>query len=132
MHKEAKTRNCNLVVKPHPAEINPAESESIEAFVKKKLQASFLLMRTVFEIIEQSIGVVTINSTAGLEARIIGQPVQTLGASAWGHLDDDQLTRYIHTGLIDIDFFDKTQVIEISKAEQLVNRMNCDKSGLAS
>jgi capsule polysaccharide modification protein KpsS len=117
----AKESGSLLVIKPHPAEQD-------ETFIKKVRNFAvenniIISSENTFKLIENSYKVVTINSTVGLEAKIMGKEVLFLGDSFYQKLNDNNLKNYILGYLIDCDYFGNN---EISKEtiEKILRRLN--------
>ena len=107
----AKNKGMDLLVKPHPAEVNPLEYEKVIA----------LKMKLKFYLVNQPT-VITINSTVGLEALLIGKPVEFLGKTFYESLDKERMQNYIMSYLINIDFFG-TEYIDKSRIQVVLDRL---------
>lgn len=90
----ARQENKILVVKIHPAELDPRELETI-AQLKKELGFKISQENTV-RLIKKSCKVVTINSTVGLEAMLYGKPLEILGRSFYQQMNKENMKKYIH------------------------------------
>jgi len=66
----------------------------------------------IFELMQNAKIVVTINSTAGLEAKILGCDVKVLSKAIYQDFDETRLRKYIMKHLIDIDYFEADDPIE--------------------
>lgn len=108
--KLAKRDGVSLVVKPHPAEVN----EDILDYTSSKKDECEVIITThnTMELIEHSQYVVTINSTVGLEALIIGKKVITLGDAIYSRFNDESLKKYIMNYLINIEYFSNERICE--------------------
>lgn len=111
----ADKEGIDLVVKPHPAERNFDEIKKV-LDLKKKYDF-YLSNEYTVGLIERSKCVLTINSTVGLEALIFGKNVTVLGDAFYSDFTQDDLSKYIHSYLLDgIDVFSSD---EISKDKAL-------------
>ncbi|MEZ9282172.1 hypothetical protein AB4082_21275 [Vibrio cyclitrophicus] len=104
-----------VVVKPHPAEQNiNFINEVISRFSDKVVFSK----HDTFDLISRSKRVYTINSTVGLEARLLGKDVTFFGKSPISNFNQQDIQYYIHEYLINIDFFDPLN-INVSEVEKL-------------
>ena len=94
----AALRNCLLVIKPHPAEDNASLMERITELCRA--QGYVLSSANTAELILGAEEVVTINSTVGLEAKLMGKPVTSLGRSVYERFTDRQAAAYAMRHLI--------------------------------
>ena len=114
---EAKKRNCDLLIKPHPAERN---SEFVKMLLRKKEENKFWFVNyNTFKLIKNSELVITINSTVGLEAKIVGKEVKILGKALYNKFDDLMIAAYIQKYLIDIDYFSDKK-ISVRELENII------------
>lgn len=102
-YEAAKSRDLELLVKPHPAEVDSLEYERV-IDLKKKLNF-YLVNQPTINILRYCVRVVTINSTVGLEAILLHKPVDFLGKTFYESLDDELIQNYITSYLINIDYF---------------------------
>ena len=116
----AKNKGMDLLVKPHPAEVNPLEYEKVIA-LKMKLKF-YLVNQPTLNILKYCESVITINSTVGLEALLIGKPVEFLGKTFYESLDKERMQNYIMSYLINIDFFG-TEYIDKSRIQVVLDRL---------
>ena len=65
----------------------------------------YLVNQPTVSILKYCERVITINSTVGLEAMLMGKPVEFLGKSFYESLDKERMQNYIMSYLINIDFF---------------------------
>ena len=99
----AQSEGASLIVKPHPAEGNRAFVEKL-ASLRAELGFKFVDGNT-FELMAHSSRVVTINSTAGMEAMLLDKPVTVLGRAIYEKFSIEDLAYYIMEYLFDIDYF---------------------------
>lgn len=105
---EAKKNNCDLVIKPHPAEKN---SKFVENLLKKKQKEKFYFVNeNTFRLIQNAKLVITINSTVGLETKIMGKTLKVLGRALYANFNQYDIAAYIQKYLIDIDYFDNARI----------------------
>ena len=116
----AQVAGLPLVVKLHPAE--PYLSV-IEHLLKLRKQYGFKLVKdNTFDVIANAAQVITINSTVGLEAMILGRPVKFLGRSFYKDLDKERLKNYIMGYLLDLDIFSEKEFTD-EQISYLLNRL---------
>ncbi len=97
-----------LVVKSHPAEIDYNTLSELSALHKE--QGFILSSANTFKLIGNAKRVVTVNSTVGLEAKIVGTPVTFLGNSMYEGFDDKRLVAYLMRYLVPIEYFSDEEV----------------------
>lgn len=119
--KIAKMNNLALVVKPHPAETDPSEIQRI--YDLKKRINFFLIKEPTLYILKYCEKVITINSTVGLEALIVGKPVEFIGNTIYNKMPTELLPNYIMSYLIDIDFFGSKSIASSQLKEILEKRL---------
>lgn len=119
VHKMSQELNLKLFIKPHPAEWNVDFINEIY-LLKDKFNFYFVDYNT-FELIKYSQKTVTINSTVGLEAKILGKDVEFLGRTFYKYLDNRYLKNYILGYLIDADYFGNNP-ISIESARKIMER----------
>ena len=118
--KEAKEKNLELVIKPHPAEHN---KEIFREIYKLKEKHKFYFINdNTFKLIKYAKKVVTINSTVGLEAKICGKDVEILGRAFYKDFTEEDLRRYILGYLVNIDYFSDEKISE-EAIKELEKRM---------
>jgi len=101
--KNAKSNNTLLVVKPHPVEDDAA---FLLALMKLKNEVGFFLVGgDLFQLLARCNRVATLNSTAGLEAMLIGKPTEILGNAHYSAFSEADLAFYIQCFLIEADCF---------------------------
>lgn len=108
-----------LVVKPHPAEVSESISDHLCSL--SKLGKICLVNGNTFSIIRGADFVVTVNSTVGLESRLMGKEVVFLGDSIFEKIPDDKLSNYILGYLYNLDYFDDSPLPE--EDYQKIDRM---------
>ena len=106
----AKENRMKLIIKPHPAEPDVAFVKQIESL--KNMYHFYFSNENIFELMQNAKIVVTINSTAGLEAKILGCDVKVLSKAIYQDFDETRLRKYIMKHLIDIDYFEADDPIE--------------------
>jgi len=110
-----------LVVKPHPAEPHWAATRKI---LHLKKQLGFKLVGgNTFILLEHCSRAITLNSTVGLEAILLGKPVLTLGHAHYSGFDELDLIIYIEKYLLNIDFFSEEPISE-SQLDAVLTRGN--------
>lgn len=73
--------DVSVVFKTHPA--CDRKYENLRAYAAESARARFVDNHTTAELIRRSIGVVTVNSSVGIETLILGKPVVCLGSSCY-------------------------------------------------
>lgn len=115
--EEARAKGHALIAKIHPAENSVAALRELEAHFARVPNEIDLTLSTVSttELIGESEGVVTINSTVGLESLIIGKPLKVLGRALFRHFIDrpDLLRIYLLRYLVPIDYFSNSPLTEL-------------------
>ena len=106
-----------LFIKPHPAEENSAFMHTIEQLQTKNVT---IVSNDTNKLILHAKKVVTINSTVGLEAMILGKEVEVLGRALYAGFTRARLKSYICRYLINIDYFDG--VISKDEARRLYEK----------
>jgi capsular polysaccharide export protein len=107
-----------LCVKAHPSEPNP--DEKIILMARTEPEMSIVSANTA-ELIERADRVITINSTVGLEALLLGKPTTLLGKAFYAGLTGKQLDRYVDSFLVNIDFF-SSDVINPEESLRILSR----------
>ena len=116
----AENSDCRVVVKIHPAEPQLAEIERIVAL--QQTLGFMLSSELTTELIKQSAGIVTINSTVGLEGLLQHKPVVAIGDCFYKTFDHERLKKYIHHYLFDgVEFF-SSESIQREVARDFLNR----------
>ena len=123
--KKAQSKKMILVVKPHPQEV---DSWVLKKLYDLKKQSNILIVNdNTFSIIPYAFEVITINSTVGLEAKILGKKTTVLGRAFFKNFTQEDLKRYIMGYLINIDFFNKNTDIDIDQVHRLIKRLMSDE-----
>ena len=105
----AETSGHRVVVKIHPAESQLSEIKHISNL--QKTLGFMLSNEQTTDLIAQSDGVVTINSTVGLEGLLHHKPVIAIGDCFYKTFDHEMLKKYIHHYLFNgIDFFSEDRI----------------------
>ncbi|WP_059021729.1 hypothetical protein [Vibrio coralliirubri] len=96
-----------IVIKPHPAERDIIYIfEYLNGLSKENRKRVIITNNNTYELIERSNGVIVINSTLGLEAKIFGKDVKFMGYSFFSKFTNEQyIEHYIGGYLVDCDFF---------------------------
>jgi capsular polysaccharide export protein len=117
--EEAREENADLLVKIHPAE---SSNELIKEILTLRMEAGFYLVNyNTYELITNSILLLTINSTVGLEAMIYDKRVKFMGRSFYSYLNRELVKNYIMSYLINLNYFNNEPVTE-NAIEQILNR----------
>ena len=108
--KESSENNVNLIIKPHPAELD----STIYSRIHKQYPQAIILNGDIKEMIRYAEKIITINSTAGLESILLGKKVEFLGKSFYRYFSQrqDLLYKYILGYLINIDYFASDEITE--------------------
>lgn len=101
--RRARELVCDLVVKMHPAETDRAVVQEIERVCAER--GHLLTSLNTTELILGATEIVTINSTAGLEALLYGKKVTTLGRCMYREFSASRARAYVLRYLIDFDPF---------------------------
>ncbi len=115
----AQNAGARLVVKPHPAE---GDKLLVERLAELRHELGFLFVDgNTFQLMHYSSCVVTINSTAGMEAMLLGKPVTVLGRAMYEKFTIEDLACYINY-LIDADYFSGEDLMPCQVSE-IIERM---------
>jgi capsular polysaccharide export protein len=117
--KKGLEKNLDVVVKPHPAENNDIIFQQLR-FLQQSYSFSFVMEPTM-KILEHASEVVTLNSTVGLEAMIIGKKVTFLGKTFYSFLNEKSIMKYIMGYLVDVEYF-SSEVIPLVTAQRILER----------
>jgi capsular polysaccharide export protein len=119
--KMANENNLNLLIKPHPAEVNTEILEFIYQ-LKKKRKNIFLINDNTYLLIKYSKIVITINSTVGIEALMYYKPVILLGSAFFKlycssdilKVDKVKINKFLYNYIFNIlknaSFFDNSSI----------------------
>lgn len=119
----AANASCELLVNPHPAEIDREYVKQITEEISR-ISNLQLVSNNTFDLIAHSKKVLTVNSSVGLEALIQGKEVQFLGKSIYHKLSPSQLAAYITDHLINIDYFEKDIPVPSSEFQRALSYTN--------
>jgi capsular polysaccharide export protein len=120
-HKEALNNQCDLVIKPHPAEKNDSLIKYINS-MKSKNENIYFVKDNTYLLIKHAFKLLTINSTVGIEAMMYYKPVKVLGKSFYQPYCSENeegvckqrinkfLFNYIFNILKDASFFDNSTI----------------------
>ncbi|MBU1659124.1 hypothetical protein KKG72_08750 [bacterium] len=106
--------HAKVLVKIHPAEESQEFIKQVE-----EMQDEFvkIISNDTSALIKNAKLVVTINSTVGLEAMILGKDVEVLGRAIYSNFHHERLKSYICRYLINIDYF--CGHVEVHEARRL-------------
>ena len=107
-----------LLVKLHPAETNQIEVDQI---IELQRKMGFIISNNnTTDLIKSSCEVATINSTVGLEAKILGKSVRAFGNAYYTKLDNKRVKKYIHNYLVDgVNYFSSDKLSK-DKAHKII------------
>jgi len=108
---------CDLVIKPHPAEHDTRLLARI--FEMCRDRRYILSVANTAALIQGATEVITINSTVGLEARLMGKPVTILGRSLYERFTDRQAAVYAMRHLLPFVPFG-TEPASIAVADRII------------
>ncbi|WP_439829380.1 capsular polysaccharide export protein, LipB/KpsS family [Aeromonas veronii] len=100
----ARENSLPLIIKPHPVENSSLAIDYIMRVINEN-EDVFLSNANTFELIKNSEFVITVNSTVGLESKLMNKEVIFLGDSIYKEMSFIQCAKYIHSYLVDIDYF---------------------------
>lgn len=112
---------AQLVVKPHPAEIDRLFVKRLSR-LREELKFIFVNNNT-FDLILNSEKVIIINSTVGLETMVCKRPLVCLGNPMYENFSRKDLAFYIQSYLLEVDFFDDQQLTD-KQFEAILSRMD--------
>ena len=101
--KHARKLGCILVVKMHPAETDRTMALNILRACQK--HGHFITSMNTTELVLGAVEVVTINSTVGLEAMLLGKKVMILGRCIYKDFTTSRTRAYVLRYLVDFDPF---------------------------
>ncbi|SDP75328.1 capsular polysaccharide export protein, LipB/KpsS family [Selenomonas ruminantium] len=122
---KAKDEGCWLVIKPHPAEKNPANIKEIKRISTEYDKCIFSDDNT-FKLLKNAHKVITINSTVGLESLILGCDVDIIGKAFYKFFENDDLQRYIMGYLVNVDYWGHDD-LTIYQAQEILSRADIDE-----
>lgn len=109
-----------LVVKPHPAE---PHWSALDEVIQLRDELGFKLVGgNTFSFLQHCERVVTINSTVGLEALLLGKPVQVVGRALYDGFDELDMAIYLQKFLLDVDCF-SSEAITDGQFEKILERI---------
>lgn len=111
------SEKSHLVVKVHPAETDP---DFIKKIQDLQLQYNFYLTNeNTLKLINECKKVVTINSSVGLESIILNKAVIFLGKSIYKNINSSNISHYINSHLVNIDYFDEKKIETVALINML-------------
>lgn len=105
----ARKKTLPLVIKPHPVENSCFAIDFVKRIVNENDDV-FISNANTFELIKNSELVITVNSTVGLESKLMHKSVIFLGDSIYKNMSHVQCAKYIQDYLVDIDYFEKEDI----------------------
>ncbi|WP_368084891.1 hypothetical protein [Vibrio splendidus] len=114
----AKKQNIKLMVKPHPAEVSIEIAKHLNQL--EKSGAINLTNCNTISIIKGSKFVMVVNSTVGLEAKILNKKVIFFGETFFDHLDGKRVRSYLLHYLYNINYFspESVSLLEFEKIKK--------------
>lgn len=106
--RKAETTECDLIIKLHPAESDLSILKYV--FRLREKYKFYIVNKNTFQLIKYAQKIITINSTVGLEAKILGKEVEILGNSIYKNFKGEDFSKYILGFLVDIDFFSEKEI----------------------
>lgn len=122
----ANAENLPLVVKTHPAEVDPNINLHLNELSEKGI--IILSNSNTFKLINKSNYVITINSTVGMESRLLNKKVIFLGDSLFERIPDEYLGNYLMGYLFDLDYFNQDLLLrnDFNKLDRILGYANYD------
>lgn len=102
--EKAKFMSIPLYIKEHPAEKN---KEAIRSYLKKTCKENkdvYVVNENTSKLINNASCVITINSTVGLESKLMNKEVIFLGESLYKEASNIQLAAYLDRYFVDVDY----------------------------
>lgn len=110
---EARARGAVLVIKLHPAEREGYFLEKLLPFLEAHPEIIVTTANTI-EAIDRSVLVMTINSTVGLEARLLGKETMVLQPAHYTLWDNAQIARFALAYTVPFDMYST----DLARADQ--------------
>ncbi len=123
----AKEKGLKLIIKPHPAE--PDQQFVKHVYELKNNYNFYFINYNTFRLIQNSAEVLTINSTVGLEAKIMGKKVHFLGRTFLKELTPNRLKNYILGYLVDMNNFTQ-ESISVATMQKALDRSELTKKDI--
>lgn len=114
-----KNKDIVIYIKPHPAEYDHEVKRKLTQ-LKKKYGFKIVSGCTI-ELCKNAVHIYTINSTVGLEAKILECDVTFLGKSFYSNFSSEDLMNYILNHLVEIDFFSGKYVDIYNEFNKILN-----------
>ncbi len=109
--RQARGSDLPLVVCPHPAERCPEVLRRVHEIIAPYPDVHLVAGNSL----KWALGarrVIVINSSLGLEVRLAGGEVSTLGRSLYGQWSDADLRNYLERWLVPIDYYDAGRTVD--------------------
>jgi capsular polysaccharide export protein len=91
--QKASEVNADLLVRIHPLEFD--KDFIIQLLLMKQQYHFYIINYSIIELIKNALLVICINSTAGLDAKIIGKETEFLGRSFYSFMTEELMRNYI-------------------------------------
>lgn len=104
----AEKNGMNLLVKLHPAEANTSFIKRI--MFLRNIKGFYISTDNTSKLLRDCKMLYTINSTIGLEAKILNKHVVFLGNSIYDLMNNEQIKAYVLRYLVPIDFYDESYI----------------------
>lgn len=114
----AEKLSLELVVKLHPAEVSSQHVSQICSLVES-CGGRLLNNGDALSLVRDAQKVVTINSSVGLLAIILGKDVDFLGRTYFSYLTQENLPSYINHYLIDVDYF-SNDIVSVDTVKRIL------------
>lgn len=102
--------NIKYVIKFHPCD-EESSVEKIKILIKNDNR--FIINQgTTYKLINSSKSVITINSTVGLEALLLGKPVEFKGKTIFSKFSSEMAFNYAINFLVNLDYFSNDKIDE--------------------
>lgn len=116
----ARESDSKLVIKIHPAENNFSGLQRVATFIREHKDEVVLSNDNTTAIVNGANIVVTINSSVGLEAMLLGKRVVFLGRSIYEKLDSTLLKNYVMGFLLKVDYFSSGAVVPTGQLNRIL------------